>query len=140
MTTHKKHENGEHGGLGGAVVGLGAAAALVGVYLLYGSKKGPSRRRKARSWMLKMRAEILEEIENLRDVTEDAYYNVVDKVKTKYKDMRDVTSEEVDEVAQEIKEGWNDVMAEGEAAKEDVKEELEETVNEEKAKHSRKKE
>lgn len=111
----------EHNGLGKTIVGLGAAAALIGTYLLYGSKKGHIRREKVRGWMLKMRGEVLEEIENLKEVTEDAYNKVVDDVKSRYRNKANVEERELDEIVDELKEGWNDIVTNVEETAEEVK-------------------
>ncbi len=111
MHNNKHNDN---GALGKTIVGLGAAAALVGTYLLYGSKKGPARRAKVQGWMFKMKGEVLDEIENLKEVSEDVYYKIVDEVKDKNKKMKNVSQDEVEDVASEIKEGWDDVGKSGE--------------------------
>jgi hypothetical protein len=118
-----RHNN--NGGLGKTIVGLGAAAALVGTYLLYGSKKGAARREKVKGWMLKMRGEVLEEVENLKEMSQDAYYKIVDEVKSRYRNKANVEDEELDEVADELKEGWSDIVGEVEETKEEVKDTIE---------------
>jgi len=99
----------------GAAIGLGlaaAAAAAAGAYFLYGSTKGPARRKAIKSWMIKMKGEVMEEIENMQDVTEEAYHKVVDKVKEKYALAKNVDMKELEAVTKTLKNHWKDIKKE----------------------------
>ncbi len=103
---------------GAKVLGtLGVAAAVVGAYLLYGSKDGAKRRDNVRSWVLKMKGEVLEKIEDVKEVTEEKYNNIVDEVAAKYKAAQNVDLSELGGVVDELKSHWENIkeqFAEGE--------------------------
>lgn len=93
-------------------IGLGIAAlaaAVAGTYFLYGSDKASSNRRKMKSWMLRMKAEVMDEVAALKDVTEETYDKTVAKVAEKYKQIKDIDPEEVTALAGRMKGHWNEI-------------------------------
>ena len=93
-------------------VGLGIAAlaaAAAGAYYLYGSDKAARNRRKVKSWMLRMKAEVMDKIEDAKDLTKDGYDKVIDSVSEKYRALKDVDEEEVSELADRMRSHWNDL-------------------------------
>src|SRR4051812_38556819 len=59
---------------GAIIAGIaGLTAAAIGAYYLYGHKDSKKHRAKVKSWMLKAKGEVLEELEKVQDVTESAY-------------------------------------------------------------------
>ena len=96
-----------------AKVAIGAGlATLVAFaaagYFLYG-KDGAKNRKKVRGWMLKAKGEVLEGIEKLKDVTEEQYAMVVDKVGTKYKAVKNIDPVEVEAMMSEIRGHWKNI-------------------------------
>ncbi len=95
----------------GAAVGLGAglAAAAVGAalgsYLLTG-KRATQTKKVLKSWMLKAKGELLEQLEQASSVGEDMYDKAVDQIAAKYSKMAGVTQSEVDDMAKELKKQW----------------------------------
>jgi len=76
--------------------GVAAIAALAAAgYFLYGSKDGARNRKKVRGWMLKAKGEVLEGVEKMKDVTEEQYAMIVDKVASKYKAIKNIDPAEV---------------------------------------------
>ncbi len=54
--------------------GLAAAAAAAGAaYWLYGAKHSAQHRKMAKSWMLKARAEVLDQIESIKNIDKASY-------------------------------------------------------------------
>jgi hypothetical protein len=98
------------------------AAAAAGAIFLYG-KDGNKRRKKVSSWMLKAKGEILERMEKLKDVNEDAYKKIVDTVSEKYAKVKNVDPEEVAVLMSELKGHWNNIKKQlaGPAKKKAVK-------------------
>jgi hypothetical protein len=95
-----------------AKVGLGiglAAAAIAGAYYLYGSKEGAKRRAKIRGWSLRVKGEVLEKLENMKEVDEEAYNKVVDTVTDKYKKVKGVDISEISLLAQDLKKHWGNI-------------------------------
>lgn len=87
-----------------AIVGLVAAAAAVG-YFLYGPK-GEKNRKKLKGWMLKMKGEVLEKVESLKEVNKEAYEKIVDQVGEKYKKLKDISEDEVESLSKKLKSHW----------------------------------
>ena len=90
-------------------LGAGIAAAAVGAalasYLLTG-KNSVKTKRVLKSWMLKAKGEILEQLENIGEVGQVAYDTAVDVAAKKYSQMAGVSKQEVDDMAKELKKQW----------------------------------
>ena len=95
----------------GVGVGLAAlAAAAAGAYFLYG-KNGAQNRKKVKGWMLKAKGEVLEQMEKMKDVSQDKYNTVVDRVGDKYKNVKNVDPDEVAQMVKELKGHWSSIMS-----------------------------
>ena len=82
----KKDEGGF--GKGFLVAGLAAAGVAAG-YFLYGPE-GKKNRKKVKAWAVKAKGEVLEEIEKMKEVSEEGYTAAVDKVANKYGKLKKV--------------------------------------------------
>lgn len=91
-------------GLGAGLAATAIGAAL-GSYLLTG-KRATQTKKVLKSWMLKAKGEILEQLEKAGNVGEDMYYQAVDQVAAKYSKMSGVAQNEVDDMATELKKQW----------------------------------
>ena len=92
------------------VLGLGALAALsAGAYFLYGTKEGAKKRVKIKGWMLKAKGEVLEKMETLKDVNEEAYNKVVSTVMSKYQGLKNVDQGEVVSLVEDFKKHWKNI-------------------------------
>ena len=92
------------------VLGLGALAALsAGAYFLYGTKEGAKKRVKIKGWMLKAKGEVLEKMEALKDVNEEAYNKVVSTVMSKYQGLKNVDQGEVVSLVEDFKKHWKNI-------------------------------
>lgn len=94
-------------GVGVSIVAAVAAAAAGG-YFLYG-KDGAKNRKKIKGWMLKAKGEVLEQIEKGKDVTEEVYHNVIDKVSKKYQTIKGIDPAEVQQMTKELKSHWKSI-------------------------------
>lgn len=83
-----------------------AAAAAAGAVYLYGTKAGAKRRKQIRGWMLKMKGDVLNNIEKMKDVSESAYYQAVDNVAKGYEKMKQVDPVELAALVQDLKGHW----------------------------------
>ncbi|MCX6703197.1 MAG: hypothetical protein NTV02_00700 [Candidatus Zambryskibacteria bacterium] len=91
-------------------VGLGALAALsAGAYFLYGTKEGAKKRVKIKGWMLKAKGEVLEKMEALKDVNEEAYNKVVSTVMNKYEGLKNIDQSEVASLVTDLKKHWKNI-------------------------------
>ncbi len=75
-------------------VGAGVVALSGAAYLLFGPE-GKKHRKDLKSWMLKMKAEALENMEEVKDLTLPAYEKIVTGLEKKYKAMKHVDAKDV---------------------------------------------
>jgi hypothetical protein len=97
----------------GTAVAVGAGLATLAAfaaagYFLYG-KNGAKNRKKVKGWMLKAKGEVLEGVEKLKDVTEDQYAIIVEKVGAKYKAIKSIDPKEVDTMVRELRGHWKNI-------------------------------
>lgn len=93
----------------GLIISAAAAAAIAGGYFLYGPQ-GKQNRKKIKGWTLKAKGEVLQEIEKMKEVSQDGYHKVVDKVLKKYGKMAGVTSGEVMQLGKELRSHWKNIQ------------------------------
>ena len=98
-----------HRVLAGAGLAAAAAALVAGAYFLYGRKDSPARRQKIKGWVLKMKGEVLEQIENLKEINETVYNQIVETVASQYARVKDIDSDDVAKVVSELKQHWGDI-------------------------------
>lgn len=94
----------------GTVIGLAAvaAAAVAGGYFLYG-KDGAKNRKTVKGWMLKAKGEVLEQLEKGKEVTEEVYHQVIDKVAQKYQTMKNIDLADLNGMVKELKGHWKSI-------------------------------
>lgn len=85
-----------------------AALAAIGTYFLYG-ERGAKNRERVKGWALKMKGEVLEKVERVKDINEDTYYKVVDAVALRYKRLKRTSAAEVNRLSKELKRAWTHV-------------------------------
>ena len=112
-TSEQKHSHGHGLGIGIGIAALAAAAA--GAYFLYGSDKSAKNRKHVKSWMLKMKADVMDKVENIKDLSQHAYNKVIDEVGDKYSSIKDIDTDELKNLAERMKSHWKEI-------EEDIKE------------------
>lgn len=90
-------------------VGVGLAALAAGAYFLYGSKDAAKKRKQVKAWGLKLKADVLEKLENLEEISEDTYMGIVDEATKGYKALKNVDAAELTQVATELKKHWKNI-------------------------------
>jgi hypothetical protein len=107
----KKQSSAVTGGQAAAAVGLTAAvaAAAAGAYFLYGAKDAAKNRKKVSGWMLTMKGEVLNKMEKLKDVNEDAYNKIVDEASRRYQGIKNVDPVELAKMISEMKSHWKSI-------------------------------
>lgn len=90
-----------------AGVGLAAIAAL-GTYFLTG-KKGAENREKISGWMLKMKGEVLEKVEEVKEINQEEYYKIVDEVSAHYATLGKVSADELKHLKEDLKNAWEHI-------------------------------
>lgn len=95
----------------GKVIAIGAGVAAVGImsYLLLGPA-GKKNQKKMKGWMLKMKGEVMEKMEDAKEITTLAYENIVDEVGKKYKSLKNIDSNDLASEIASLKKGWKQVV------------------------------
>ena len=96
---HEKAKSGFGGFIAGALMALG-------VTYLIRNKMTRGQKLRAKGWMLKMKGDILDKIDNTKDMSADAYDEVVDTVAEKYEDLKNVDKEDLQHFAEKLKRKW----------------------------------
>lgn len=114
MTQKKKAQNTDKNLSTSQKVGLGVgltatALAAVGGYFLYGSKDAAKNRKKAKSWMLKAKAEVLEGLESAKHMTEEEYEALVQNVVKGYKTAKKGSARELVDFAKDMHGQWKEI-------------------------------
>jgi uncharacterized protein YfkK (UPF0435 family) len=95
----------------GAVIGV-IGGLIGGGYYLYGTKDGKKTRKHMTGWALKMKGEVLERAEKLKDVNKEAYADIIESVQNKYKKLKNIDPTDVSAIAQELLGHWKKIEKE----------------------------
>ncbi|MFT7644790.1 MAG: hypothetical protein ACI9BF_000448 [Candidatus Paceibacteria bacterium] len=90
-------------------IGVGlttAAVAAAGSYFLYGSKTAAKNRKVVKSWMLKAKAEILEKLEDAKEMTQEDYDKVINVVAGAYSELKTASRADIKTFKEEMKDHW----------------------------------
>ncbi len=104
----KQKKSSHMGAIATGIAGLTAAA--VGAYYLYGSDDAKKNRAKVKSWMLKAKGEVMEELEKAADITEAGYISAVDAVAKKYNELKQVDPAELEAFISDMKDHWDGIQ------------------------------
>lgn len=88
------------------IAALGAAA-----YVLFGPE-GKKNRKIIRGWAVKMKGEIIEKFEGVKELTEPVYNSIIEKVQEKYQKLKNVDPEELAATVTELKKQWKSIKKE----------------------------
>ncbi|HAH05244.1 MAG TPA: hypothetical protein DCM05_01765 [Elusimicrobia bacterium] len=91
----------------GAGIGL-AALAAAGGYFLYG-RRGAKNRERIAGWALQLKGEVLEKMENLKDLNQQAYEKLVDDTAARYGRVKRVSASELKHITDELKSAWTHI-------------------------------
>lgn len=94
----------------GAGVGL-AALAAAGAYFLYG-KRGAKNREAIAGWTLQMKGEVLEKLEKLKNVNQQAFNELVDETADRYGRVKKVGGVELKTITADLKNAWSHIEKE----------------------------
>jgi len=94
----------------GMGVGLTAAAvAAAGAYFLYGSDNASKNRKQVKSWALKAKAEVLEQLEDAKQMTTEEYEQVIAAVAGTYASAKGATKKDLKEFTTEMQDHWKKI-------------------------------
>ena len=105
----KKTAQGGSGGMSFAVIGA-SAAALAAAYFFLGPK-GKKHQKQAKAWAIKMKADVVEKLENAREVSEPVYHEIIDSVAAEYKKGKKAGQAEIVDLATDLKKHWKTLSA-----------------------------
>ena len=91
----------------GIGVGLTAAAvAAAGTYFLYGSKNAAKNRKVVKSWVLKAKAEVLEKLEEAKEMSQEEYEELIHNVASKFSELKNASKVDISAFTKEMKDHW----------------------------------
>ncbi len=99
-------------------ISAGVAALAAAGYFFFGPN-GEKNRKKMKGWMIKMKGEIIEKLEAVKEVTEPVYESIVDSVSAKYAAV--VDKKELADLVSELKKHWKSISGTKAKAKKTVK-------------------
>lgn len=101
-------------------LGAGAVALAASTYYFFGPE-GKIHRKKAAGWMIKMKGEIIEKLEDAGDVTEKVYHDIVDSVLASYMTTGKITAPELHSFADDLKKQWKQILKTAQAGGKETK-------------------
>ncbi len=105
----KKQVNKSEGKVGTALaIGAGVAALGAVTYFFFGPQ-GKKNQKKVKGWMIKMKGEVVEKLEQAKEVTQPIYNEIVDKVASTYSKASSVDKAELIKLATDLKRQWNNI-------------------------------
>lgn len=90
-------------------VGAGIAALSAAAYVLFGPE-GKKNRKAIRGWAIKMKGEVIEKLENAKEITEPIYHDIVNKVSEKYAKVKSVNPEELAKAVEDLRKQWKNMV------------------------------
>lgn len=94
----------------GAGIGL-AALAAAGTYFLYG-KRGARNREAIAGWALQLKGEVLEKMEKLKHINQEAYDELVDETAERFGRVKKVSASELGVITADLKSAWSNISKE----------------------------
>lgn len=91
----------------GAVLGGVSTVAVLSAaaYVLFGPE-AKKNRKVIKGWTVKMKGEIIEKLEQAKEITEPVYHNIIDQVSAKYSKVKNIEQAELDALVAGVKKTW----------------------------------
>lgn len=99
----KKINNGS-GGMKLFVLGA-SLAGLAAAYFFLGPKRKKNLE-ETKSWAIKMKGDVVEKLEQAREISKAVYNEIIDSVATQYEKKLESSPEEIRALAQDLKKHW----------------------------------
>ncbi len=93
-------------------VAIGAGIASIATAYFFLGPKGKNHQKQAKLWAIKMKADVVEKLEKVRDISEPAYHKIIDSVANKYEQKKKVGREEIQSLANDLKKHWKVISKE----------------------------
>lgn len=94
----------------GAGIGL-AALAAAGTYFLYG-KRGAKNRAAIAGWTLQVKGQVLEKLENIKNVNQEKYNQIVEDTVRRFGRVKNVSAAELKLITSDLKDAWSRISKE----------------------------
>lgn len=91
--------------IGAGIAGIAAAYFFLG-------PRGKIHQKKTKAWAIKMKADVVEKLEEARDMSESAYHQIIDSIAKEYEQKAKVGSEEIQSLAKDLKKHWKTISKE----------------------------
>jgi hypothetical protein len=103
---------------GGEVVGISATVAALGAaaYVLFGPE-GKKNKKAIKGWAVKMKGEIIEKLEDAKEITEPVYHKIIDTVAAKYSKVKKVDAQDLELAVAEVKKHWKTMVKDAQPKK-----------------------
>jgi aminoglycoside phosphotransferase family enzyme len=103
-----------------AMVGAGIAAIAAGAYFFFGPQ-GKKHQKQMKGWMVRMKGEVLEKIEGAKEMSEEAYNEIVNTVARTHELAGKIPKEEIMALATDLKKQWRSIKKNASGTKKVVK-------------------
>jgi hypothetical protein len=90
-------------------IGAGVAALSVAAYILFGPN-GKKNQKSIKGWAIRMKGEIIEKLEAVKDVTAPVYEAIVSEVAEKYAKLKNIDAEDLEVEVANLKKHWKAIM------------------------------
>jgi hypothetical protein len=110
MKANSNKSSGNNNVAVGVGLGVAAIAAAAGAYFLYGTKDGSKKRAQVKGWVLKMKGEVLDQMENMKEMNEGLYTSIVDKVAKSYGSVQSIDPQELKATVDTLKKYWKEIQ------------------------------
>ena len=101
----KETTKGKSGAAGVVALGASLAGLAASAYFLL-TEDGKKKQKQAKAWAIKMKGDVIEKLENAREVSEPVYHQIIDTVATKHEKIKKNGPKEVKELAKDLKKHW----------------------------------
>lgn len=102
-----------------AVLGASLAGLAAGAYFFLGPK-GKKHQKNVKAWAIKMKGDVVEKLEQAREITEPVYHEIIDSVSNDYAKGMKAGKTEIEELAADLKKHWKTISVTAKAAKREV--------------------
>ncbi|MCR4334152.1 MAG: hypothetical protein NUV47_00235 [Patescibacteria group bacterium] len=89
----------ELGILGASIAGIAAAYFFLG-------PKGKKHQKQMKVWAIKMKADVVEKLEEARDISEPIFHQIIDSIAEEYEQKAKIGREEIQLLAKDLKKHW----------------------------------
>lgn len=111
----EKKINHRSGGMKLFVFGASLAGLAAAYFFL--SPKNKRRLDNTKSWVIKMKGDVVEKLEQAREISEAVYNEIIDSVATKYEKELKSSPEEIKLLARDLKTHWQTISRSAKAKK-----------------------